>query len=233
MFEVKTLGSGSRGNCHILTPGGGSPLLLDAGLPIKKIREGLSFGLSCLSGALITHEHKDHCLAVKDLIRASVDVYATPGTIEALNLESHRLHPIKFHKWFRVGEWRIRAFPVVHDAADACGYVIAIEDERILYLTDTAYSPYTFKGLTRIMLEANYDPDILKKNVEQGLVDKAVMHRVIRNHMSIQRAMEFLRANDLDNVKEIVVIHASDDNSNVERFKEEIAKLTGKVIRIA
>lgn len=230
-MRITVLRSGSKGNCYHLA-GSGSPLLLEAGIPFREIREGTCFGLSQLAGCLVTHEHGDHAKSVKDLVKAEVDVYATKGTLKALGLESHRLHAVKMQEWFAVGEWHVRAFPTIHDAEEPCGFLICQEDERLLYLTDTAYSPFRFKGLTAIMLEANYDPEILKRNVEKGLVDRAVMRRVIRSHMSIGRAKELLRVNDLSKVREIIIIHASDDNSNVERFKQEIQRLTGKVVRI-
>lgn len=232
-MRLRVLASGSAGNCYQIATDSGSPLLLEAGIPLKKIREGLDFGLSRLAGCLVTHGHLDHAKSVKDLIRAGVDVYTTKGTIEALGLESHRLHSIEFRKWFRVEDWRVMAFPTVHDAPDSCSFLVCRDDERLLYLTDTAYSPFRFKGLTRLMIECNYDPEILKRNVEQGLVDRAVMRRVIRNHMSLPRVKDFLRATDLSKVREIVLIHLSADNSHAERFKQEIQKLTGNVTRIA
>ncbi len=230
-MRVSILASGSTGNCYHLA-GSGSPLLIEAGIPLKKIREGLDFGLSQLAGCLVTHEHGDHAKAVKDLLKAGVDVYATEGTLKALGFESHRLHSVTLREWFQVGEWRVMAFPTVHDAQEPCGFLVCQGDERLLYLTDTAYSPFKFKGLTHLMVECNYDPEILKRNVEQGLVDKAVMRRVIRNHMSIGRAKDLLRANDLSKVREIVLIHLSNENSDAERFKREVQALTAKVVRV-
>ncbi len=55
-----TLASSSRGNCYILIADTGQALLLEAGIPIKKIREGLfahGISLSDLAGCLISHEH--------------------------------------------------------------------------------------------------------------------------------------------------------------------------------
>jgi len=35
-------------------------------------------------------------------------------------------------------------------------------DEKVLYLTDTAYCKYRFRGLTHIMVECNHSWDILR-----------------------------------------------------------------------
>jgi len=59
-MEFKPIASSSKGNCYLLTSNGAPPLLLEAGIPIKKIRDALrsfQISLSDLSGALISHEH--------------------------------------------------------------------------------------------------------------------------------------------------------------------------------
>lgn len=55
--KFKPIASSSKGNCYIVEAEGSKPLLLEAGIPIKKIREALNFGLSNLAGCLISHEH--------------------------------------------------------------------------------------------------------------------------------------------------------------------------------
>ena len=56
-MKFTPIASSSRGNCYIVEAEGNKPLLIEAGIPIKKIREALNFGLSNLAGCLISHEH--------------------------------------------------------------------------------------------------------------------------------------------------------------------------------
>lgn len=51
---IQIIGSGSTGNAYKINDGN-SALLLDAGLPFRKIQEAIGFTASLLSGALITH----------------------------------------------------------------------------------------------------------------------------------------------------------------------------------
>ena len=53
---LKTINTGSSGNCYILTCNN-EKLILDCGLPIKVIKQGLDFGLGGMQGVLITHAH--------------------------------------------------------------------------------------------------------------------------------------------------------------------------------
>lgn len=55
-MTLKCIGSGSSGNCCILTCGN-EKLILDAGLPIKAIKQGLDFDLGGIQGVLISHAH--------------------------------------------------------------------------------------------------------------------------------------------------------------------------------
>jgi ribonuclease BN (tRNA processing enzyme) len=44
---------------------------------------------------------------------------------------------------------------------------------------------------------------------------------------------DFLQANDLSEVRKIVLIHLSDGNSDAERMVREIKELTGKDVEVA
>ena len=105
--------------------------------------------------------------------------------------------------------------------------------EKALFATDTAYIRYQIPGLTHILIECNYDLDVLNESVRQGRVDPVVKRRIIRNHMSLQRVKAFLRANDLSQVQQIWLLHLSADNSEMGRFKREIQALTGKEVYVA
>jgi hypothetical protein len=51
--------------------------------------------------------------------------------------------------------------------------------------------------------------------------------------MSLATCKKTLLANDLSKVRNIVLIHLSDSNSDARRFKKEIEDITGKVVHIA
>ena len=55
-MTLKCIGSGSRGNCYILKANN-EKLILDCGLPIKVIKQGLDFDLGGIQGVLISHAH--------------------------------------------------------------------------------------------------------------------------------------------------------------------------------
>jgi phosphoribosyl 1,2-cyclic phosphodiesterase len=233
LIEIKALASGSRGNCYHITDGR-TPLLLECGIPFREIQKGLHFRVSEVAVCLVSHEHQDHSKAVRDVMKAGIDCYMSRGTAEALEVSGHRLHIIKAKQQFKIGSWTILPFETQHDAAEPLGFLLANKTgEKLLYATDTYYIRYRFRGLTHIAVECNYSMDILRANIEAGLVEPALKKRILKSHFSLENAKGFLKANDLSKVQEIWLLHLSDGNSDQERFKREIQALSGKPVYIA
>lgn len=229
---INVLASGSSGNAYYV--GGDSPLLLEAGIPFRRIQQGLNFKTSQLAGCLISHEHQDHSKAVREMMKAGIDIYLSEGTAAALKLTGHRVHVVKATEQFQVGGWQIKPFPTVHDAAEPLGFLLANQSgDKVLYATDTEYIPNRFRGLTHILVECNYSKEIVKRLMASGELDMELWRRIINSHMSLETVEDFLKANDLSQVQEIWLLHLSDNNSDADLFKQKIMGLTGKVVKIA
>lgn len=232
MIEITTLASSSKGNCYLVTDGK-TPLLLEAGIKFKEIQRKLNFQTSKIKACLITHEHNDHCAGVSDMVKNGKNCYMSQGTADALNLNSHRIKPVKAREAFTVGTWTILPFEVEHDVSEPLGFLLANENgDKLLFATDTYYIRYKFKGLTHLMVECNYSVDILDENILNGRVPKLMKQRLLRSHFSLDNVKEFLKANDLNDLQEIWLLHLSDSNSDEKRFKREVAELTGKLVHV-
>lgn len=234
MIAIQTLASSSRGNCYHITDGH-TPLLLEAGIKFKEIQRALYFRTMDIAGTLISHEHADHSKAAADVMKAGIDVYASAGTFEALGLsDSHRAIPIRAKEQFHIGTWTVLPFDVSHDATEPLGFLLANQaGEKLLFATDTYYIRYRFNGLTHIMVETNYALDILRENVENGVVPEIMKKRLLKSHFSLEHVKGFLQANDLSKVQEIHLLHLSDNNSDAARFKREVQEVTGKMVCVA
>src|SRR5699024_1175075 len=226
MVNIKTLSSGSKGNAYLLEDEHSS-LLLECGINFRNIQIATDFKASEIVGCLLTHEHKDHSKGLKDVLKNGIDVYASKGTIEAEKITHHRLKSIQARKQFNIGNWTILPFEVEHDAAEPLGYLIANGAEKILFATDTFYVRYRFKGITYLMIECNYSIDILNDNIENGRVPAILKRRLMQSHFSLENVLEFLKANDLSQLKEVHLLHLSDNNSDEEMFKRAVQEVTG------
>lgn len=228
MKRIKVLGSSSKGNCY-LVEGFGENLLLEAGIAITKIKKQLSKEFPEITSCLITHEHKDHSKSAQEIAALGIDMYMSEGTRKMIDLDSHRVKIVKDRYKFETKEFSILAFNTQHDAAEPMGFLIQnkISKEKLLFATDTYYLRYRFQGLTHIMVEANYCLDIMDKNVAEGKINEYTRNRIIRSHFEIDHVVGFLQANDLSRVKNIVLLHLSDNNSDEALFRDKIQKAVG------
>ncbi len=239
-MKLKILGSSSKGNCYILETDTGS-LILDAGVRFPDIQKALNFDLSKVRGALLGHEHGDHSKSFKDLTKAGIDVYLSLGTFQALCpgcYPGHRAAIVAPGSQFNLlpdSDFTVLPFSVQHDAKEPLGFLIQYKPtgEKLVYLTDSYYSHYAFTGVNYFLIECNYCSDILKANIEAGLIPEVLKNRLLESHFSMENVKGFLEANDLSEVRKIVLIHLSDGNSDAARMVREITKLTGKDVEVA
>ena len=231
MLAIEAYASGSTGNMYTLSDGAAT-IMLDCGLPVRKIQQLLGFKLP--DAALVTHEHMDHAKAVKDLQRLGIETYMTRGTARALDAWGHRTNIVEDGHSYKITD-RIKAsvFRTEHDVNEPCGFLVEDNADRVLYATDTYFLHYKFPYLTKIMIEANYSYKILADNVKNGSLHPAQQRRLMHSHFGIENVLDFLKANDLSWLKEIWLIHLSKGNADPAEFKRMVAAATGKPVYIA
>ena len=229
-MEIKVLASSSKGNCYAISDGVSS-VLIEAGIPFKQIQKALNFQVSTMDACICSHQHFDHSKSIPDLIKAGINCHMLQDTADALGVSGHRVKVIVPLKLFIVNSMEILPFPTQHDVPSV-GFLIHSREsgDKLVFITDSYYCKYLFKGLTRIMIECNYADDILRANIEKGSINPALARRLMRSHFSLSNVKEFLRVNDLSKVDSIHLMHLSEGNSDEARFKREIQQLTGKLV---
>ena len=228
-MDIRVIASGSSGNAYLIGDGR-TRLLLDAGIPFRRIQIGCGFRTSSIDGCLVTHRHGDHAAAIPKLLQRGIAVYSNAdvaGVYEGVQELTAR-------KEYPIGTLRILPFMAEHDVP-CYGYQVTstATDEKLVYITDSAYVRYTFTGLTHIMIEANYDEDIMLGNVRDEKIPFSLAERVAGTHMSIDTLIDLLRANDMTKVRQIYLLHLSDNNSDAEAFKKMVQQETGAEVYIA
>jgi phosphoribosyl 1,2-cyclic phosphodiesterase len=233
-MRLQVINSNSAGNAYILE-NDQEALLIECGVRFDRIKKALGFNLGKVAGCIVTHEHKDHCVAANDVIAAGIFLYASPGTHKAMGTrDNHYASAVLPGTECHIGRFRILPFDIQHDCEQPLGYLINHpETGTILFLTDSYYCKHKFTGLNHIIIEANYSQSILDDRVRSGSSIGSLRDRVIESHMSLDTCRETLLANNLSKVQNIVLIHLSDSNSNAKQFKREIESATGKVVYVA
>lgn len=220
MFMLKTINSGSSGNCYILDSGK-EILILEAGVPFASVKKAIDYQTSRIVGVLSSHSHQDH--------RKYLHEYAQAGipTLKGNEYsESGLLYNAVGCVFF--GDFIVSPFEVPHDVP-CYGYQIehpAIG--KLVFVTDAKYVKYTFPKVNHIMVETNYSQDILDENMNSGEIPKSLRDRIMKSHMSFDTAKEMVAANKNPMLKNVVMCHLSSRNSNKKRFKKEMQDITGQ-----
>ena len=114
----QSLASSSSGNAYLVSDGH-TNILIECGLTHKKLQQMCHFQTTGFDGCIISHEHKDHSQAVKQLIQSGMDVYMSYGTAEALELPEAVMElatEIVAGEQFTIGTIDVMPFGTFHDA---------------------------------------------------------------------------------------------------------------------
>lgn len=225
---LKVLGSSSSGNCYLLESKDGDTLILEVGLSATEIKKALGFRLDKVVGCVISHQHRDHSKSLKEMLKYGITVLALHDVFNSHNVKNRTFcKEIKPMHCYQIGGFKIFCIGLVHDVP-CLGFIIEHKEiGRLLFVTDTMMLEYTVPKMNHIMIEANYADDTLMKNIETGIVPFSMKERLLHSHLELETTKGILKANDLSECSEIVLIHLSSNNSNEERFRNEIKALTG------
>lgn len=236
-MKLTVISSGSIGNSYILE-NENEALIIECGVHIDRIIKALDFNVAKVRCCLVTHEHLDHCKSVKEVLKKGITVAATIGTIRQMGIPPthHRIFQIKAgdENIYRFGGFRVIPFAVEHDVAEPVGFLINhVETGNVLFVTDTYVVPKRFADLHNVIIEANFSQEIINQRNLDGKIQDWRQARIYKSHMSIENCLVTLRANDLSQVNNIVLIHLSDSNSDARSFQSLVSAATGKTVHIA
>lgn len=174
MFNFCSLYSGSSGNSLFIETEN-TKLLVDAGVSSKKIETALNdinIDPCSLDGILITHEHTDHVQGLGTLSKKfDLPVFVNQETLDAMPKQKDKIadknvKTFKVTDKFEIGDLEIKPFSIPHDAANPCGFNIWKDDKKISIATDIGHMTnpilQNLEESLFIMLEANYDPEVLR-----------------------------------------------------------------------
>ena len=220
-MKVCVFASGSGGNCLFLSSEE-SNILIDAGISMRRINNALAQAghtMRDIGGVLITHEHSDHILGLKMLIKHySVPVYA-PRTV-ANRLRGmipeidDCLHIIPVGSEFRIGRLKITAFHTSHDTDESVGY--RVDDGSVFALaTDlgcvTEEVLEALLGADTVLIESNHDVEMLRFGPYPYHLKRRILSD--RGHLSNEICAKLARKLVTDGTKRVILGHLSRENN--------------------
>ena len=168
-----------------------------------------------------------------------MNVYATKGTFDALNVKSHRAKTLQKindteYKTIVFNNLAVKPFYSIHDAQEPVSFYIRDlkTNESLLFVTDTAYMPYKIPNVNVLMVECNYVKNVIDSNTKNDSLNLSLRNRIVKNHMSLETLLKALNQADLSNLKKVYVLHLSDANSQEKVILEAIQRQTGAIVEI-
>ena len=219
-MHLTVLGSGSSGNCALITTAD-TAILVDAGLSSRQIvlrLEAAGVRPEALDGILLTHEHGDHTQGLAVLCKQfDIPLYVTPLTREVLESDfkkQPRWRLMQTGSAFEVKGLRVESFPVPHDAVDPVGFIIQSETEKLGFLSDVGFVTNLIRdrlqGSHTLFVEANYDTHLLEADTKRPWSTKQRINSR-HGHLSNEQAAELVRHLAHEALHQVILGHLSSD----------------------
>ena len=236
-MRFASLASGSGGNC-LVAQAGGTTVLIDCGLSLTETerrleRAGVAPG--GIAAILVTHEHGDHAGSAFEFAAAHrVALHLTHGTLGALRdegkaLDGVRVSLVNGRQSFFVDGLQVMPFTVPHDAREPVQYVLSDGAAKLGVVTDVGTStPHLEKnlsGLDALVLECNYDRDLLWN----GAYPRWLKERIAGpfGHLDNRDSERLLAALDHTRLKHVIGAHLSQQNNRPELARAALARAMG------
>jgi hypothetical protein len=209
-MELKCLGTGSKGNCYLLKSGN-DVLILDCGIAFDKIIVDDFIGdIHNIKACLITHCHKDHNLAEKQMKLSGIRV------ISYNNINQKRYY---------IGNFEIMPFSVYHDVK--C-YAFLIRDLRthkiVCYATDTFKLPI-IRGVDYWLVECNFCEEELQKRLSYDMANYTLIERLRRTHMGDEFLVDYFKTNKIEPNYVLLLHRSNSGHYNSELVINKLSKL--------
>jgi phosphoribosyl 1,2-cyclic phosphodiesterase len=233
-LRFTSLGSGSQGNA-LVAEAGRTRLMLDCGFTLQETEARLArvdLAPSDLAGIIVTHEHGDHADGVFPLARRwRIPLWMTYGTFAALrdsgaNGEDCSIRLVDSQHAFSVGELLVQPFTVPHDAREPVQYVLSDGARRLGVLTDagcsTAHIAANLSGCEALVLECNYDPDMLEGGPYPPSLKTRIASRL--GHLDNRTSGEILAALDCSRLRHVIAAHLSETNNTPQLARTALSR---------
>jgi phosphoribosyl 1,2-cyclic phosphodiesterase len=206
--------------------------MIDAGIDFKEVKKAVDYRVGSIVGCLVSHSHKDHSRAVKDVVASAIPVYLSKTDKENSDIASDKLFAVEPLQRYTAGEFSFIPFDVPHDVT-CLGFLIHhVECGSVLYITDCYYCPQAFQEVNNALVECNYSYPIIERNYERGIISKKQYDRTMQGHLALETAIELLQRYKAS-LNNVVLIHLSETNSHADFFREAVATATGKTVHVA
>ena len=230
-MEIYTLASGSSGNATLLISKSGHKLLIDIGIGVNDLKQKLNtlgYTINDIDATLITHSHIDHIKSLGCLDKSRVYAPYDKAWFNGCNY-------IDPYYDYEIAGFKVFVLPTSHDTFNGIGFVISVDDYRLVYMTDTGYvNQKLFQHMENAdcyIFESNHDEQMLLNTGRPPYLIKRILSDV--GHLSNTTCADTLCRVMGERTKLVILAHLSEDANTPEvalSTFNEVAKSMNKNI---
>jgi phosphoribosyl 1,2-cyclic phosphodiesterase len=222
------LSSGSSGNSALVVTEG-SRLLLDAGLPARRLGALIAAAgesISRIDAVFVTHEHSDHSSGIESLKKfPHLKFFANAATARAVQKTltwSPEWRIFATGSSFAYRDLLVESFAIPHDAHDPVGFRFTsgrdgdlfTPSRTLTWVTDLGHAPQSVRDRIResdvVVVEANHCPRMLEADPKRSwTLKRRISGR--HGHLSNERMSELLASVASPRWRRIYLAHLSRD----------------------
>ncbi len=226
-MNLHVIASGSSGNCYMIN-NNGHYIFIDAGATLTAIKKSLdNIKIAEKVSLFVTHEHNDHISGIMPLIKSfSPKIYSSYGTasyLEHKGVPCESIYTINDSCIYDMGDFTVTPFKIFHDAAEPFGYKFDFGNTVISFATDLGIVTddlyKTVEGSTVLLLESNYEDELLKENKKYPEYLKQRI-RSKYGHLSNKDAFQFAGELSKNKLKNCFLGHVSENNNSYELLEK-------------
>ena len=178
MIEIRCKATGSKGNMYVISDSNHNLLILELGLGERDCKSIPNYQVDAI---LVSHHHSDHDYPFKnermsdEMKKCNYKVYTCDD-----------LEPLHYYKF---NDYEVIPFENEHNVK-CYSYLIKVENQTILFTTDSKIIPKINHKIDYFMVECNYDVETWKDAIEHFKVvqPSRLLHlsNVCDNHCSLE-----------------------------------------------
>ncbi len=233
MIKVKTIASGSKGNCCLIQSND-TNILIDIGISFKRVKASLdkeNLTIKDIDAILITHEHDDHVKGLQVLLnKEQINVHIPSKTREYF-ISYKNVHTlIDLEREFVIKDLNIKTIKTSHDSMDSAAFIIKSGTSSLVYITDTGYINHKYledlKNHNLYVIESNHDEELLMNGTRPHHLKQRILSD--KGHLSNRSMANYLKKMMSEKTSHIILAHLSEDNNEETLVIETIKEVLGE-----
>ena len=226
-MNIFSISSSSDGNAYALYSNPDNIILIDAGVPLKRIKyafDQYKLDIKHINYVIISHTHSDHIKGLQALLN-NTEAFVVCSDDNAGRIKRFDNDTLIFsnHQPFILGDINIMPVEASHDTPTS-SFVFSNNHVNIGIVTDTGYVSRTMQSylsnINMLILESNYSLEHLPSAGYPMHLQRRISSN--RGHLSNEQALKVIENLYHDNLSHVMFAHVSKRSNSPDIVQMEI-----------